>query len=258
MFKNIYPLFERKRLLKKEMLEILRDYPRDIFQILYQDYSNGILAGCELETTDGSLVVHPGIIYYNEIPYILDDDWKVSYEATGKQSYLKVRFSDKTAGIGQDEYLSQIYWDDRIPDDSHEIELARFKLQSGARLRDSYTDFFDLDTEFDTINRIYSPYASVGKHSIYPQILKKFAEVLMQHPIQNQWDYPFCLDCMKLQTAMPYDEIRTYLNMRLNQTAKEYRNKEIYDGLSCILSEAGGKKDREHRSDKGDRKLLLL
>ena len=40
MFKNIYPLFERKRLLKKEMLEILRDYPRDIFQILYQDYCN--------------------------------------------------------------------------------------------------------------------------------------------------------------------------------------------------------------------------
>lgn len=71
MFKNIYPLFERKRLLKKEMLEILRDFPRDIFQILYQDYADGILAGCELETIDGSLVIHPGIICYNKIPYIL-------------------------------------------------------------------------------------------------------------------------------------------------------------------------------------------
>lgn len=258
MFKNIYPLFERKRLLKKEMLEIIRDFPRDIFQILYQDYADGILAGCELETIGGSLVIHPGIICYNKIPYILKNDWKISYEATGRQSYLKLRFSDKTAGIGQEEYLSQVYWDDRIPDDSNEIELARFKLQPGARLRDSYTDFFDLNTEFDTINRIYSPFASLGKHSIDPRILKFFSEALLRHPIKNQWDYPFCLDCMKLQTAMPYDEIKTYLNMRLNQTAKEYSNKEIYDGLSCILSEASGKEGREHRSDKGDRKLLLL
>lgn len=52
-----------------------------------------------------------------------------------------MRFSDKTAGIGQEEYLSQVYWDDRISDDNNEIELARFKLQPGARLRDSYTDF---------------------------------------------------------------------------------------------------------------------
>ena len=48
MFKNIYPLFERKRLLKKEMLENLRDYPRNIFQILYQSYSDGILSGCNI------------------------------------------------------------------------------------------------------------------------------------------------------------------------------------------------------------------
>lgn len=258
MFKNIYPLFERKRLLKKEMLEILRDYPRDIFRILYQDYNNGILAGCELETTGEGLVIHPGIIYYNKIPYILENNWKISYEATGKLSYLKVKFSDKTAGIGQDEYLSQIYWDDKEPDNSYEIELARFKLQPGARLRDNYTDFFDFNTEFDTINRIYSPFASTRKQSIYPPILKYFSEALIQHPIQNQWDFPFCLDCMKLQTAMPYEEIRTYLNIRLDQKVKEYSNKEIYDGLSYILSEAGGKKDSRHRNDRGDRKLLLL
>lgn len=258
MFKNIYPLFERKRLLKKEMLEILRDYPRDLFRLMYQDYSNGILVGCELETVDGGLVIHPGILYYNKIPYILEENWKIPCEATGKLSYLKVKFSDKIAGIGQDEYLSQIYWDDNVPDGSHEIELARFKLQSGARLRDNYTDFYDYNTEFDTINRIYAPFASVRKHSIYPQILKSFSVTLMQHPIQNQWDYSFCLDCIKLHTVMPYDEIKVYLNMRLDQEQEEYSNKEIYDNLSRILSEAAGKKERGNRTEKGDRKLLLI
>ncbi len=35
MFKNVYPLFERKRLLKKEMLENIRDFPRDIVDIFF-------------------------------------------------------------------------------------------------------------------------------------------------------------------------------------------------------------------------------
>ena len=52
MFKNTYPLFERKKVLKKEMLENLRDYPRDVFHILYQDYSDGILVGCELKVQE--------------------------------------------------------------------------------------------------------------------------------------------------------------------------------------------------------------
>ncbi len=55
MFRNIYPLFERKHLLKKEMLDNLRDYPREIFNMLYQDYSDGILSGCRLEVRGESL-----------------------------------------------------------------------------------------------------------------------------------------------------------------------------------------------------------
>ncbi len=59
-----------------------------------------------------------------------------------------MRFSDKTAGIGQEEYLSQVYWDDRISDDNNEIELARFKLQTGCPIKRQLYGFFDLNTEF--------------------------------------------------------------------------------------------------------------
>ena len=52
MFKNIYPLFERKRLLKKEMLENIRDFPRDIFDIFFRNYSDGILTGCDIEVKE--------------------------------------------------------------------------------------------------------------------------------------------------------------------------------------------------------------
>ena len=52
MFKNVYPLFERKRLLKKEMLENIRDFPRDIVDIFFFFFSDGILAGCDIKVKE--------------------------------------------------------------------------------------------------------------------------------------------------------------------------------------------------------------
>lgn len=257
MFKNIYPLFAPKHLLKKEMLENLRDYPRNMFQILYQDHSDGILAGCELTVTEDHIVILPGIVYFKGIPYVLEKEWKVEYEAAGRLTYLKIRFLDREVGVGQEEYLSRVYLEETPPEDGYEIELARFKLQPGARLRDQYTDFFDFNTEFDTINRIYAPFSSLGKHSVDPQILKGFSSALIRYPIQNPWDYPFVMDCMKLHTAMPYDQIKTYLNLRLGQE-KEYSNRDVYEELSRILLKAEGKEDKECQREKGGRRMLLL
>ena len=39
---NRYPLFENGRILKKEALEILRDYPKDLLSILYDGYTDGV------------------------------------------------------------------------------------------------------------------------------------------------------------------------------------------------------------------------
>ena len=100
MFQNTYPVFEAKRLLKKEMLENLRDYPRNLFAVQYQNYSDGILFGCELKEAEAGLKIMPGILYYKGIPYFLEKPHMVSCQAEGKQVYLKVRFGDKAIGSG--------------------------------------------------------------------------------------------------------------------------------------------------------------
>lgn len=258
MFKNIYPLFERKRLLKKEMLENLRDYPRNIFQIQYKDYSNGIFSGCDLTAVDSNIWIQPGIIFYKNIPYLLEEPCKIPYEATGKLTYLKFKCLEKVSGVEQDEYLSQIYLDDIIPDLACEIELARFKLQEGARLRYQYTDFFDYNTEFDTLNLIYVPYASPIKCSIYPEIVKTYARELIRYPIQNTWDYSFCMSCIQIQSVLPYEAVHMYLNLRLNQNKEDYSNEEIYHALKGILlaSHGGGNNGKQNWNK--DKKLLLI
>lgn len=146
MFQNIYPVFETKKLLKKEMLDSLRDFPRELFDLQYRGYSDGILMGCELEGYEGGLKIMPGILYYQGIPYFLKRPFDISVQADGNLAYLKVRFLGKTVGARQEEYLSQIYIDGRIPDTNCELELGRFKLQVGARLRTEYVDFGDYDS----------------------------------------------------------------------------------------------------------------
>lgn len=71
MFRNIYPVFEAKKVLRIEMLENLRDYPRTLFDIEYQEYSDGILYGCRLKAADKELTVLPGIILFKGVPYFM-------------------------------------------------------------------------------------------------------------------------------------------------------------------------------------------
>lgn len=257
MFQNTYPVFEAKRLLKKEMLENLRDFPRSLFRIQYQDYSDGILAGCDIKGTRTGLTILPGILCYKGVPYFLDEPYPVPCRAEGNLVYVKVHFWDKAIGTGGEEFFSQVAVDEQEPDTEQELELARFKLQPGARLRSEYVDFYDFETEFDTVNRIHAPYAASGHQGIWPLILRSFAGELWKHPVTNPWDQAFCLSCLQLKEAMPYEAVRAYLNARLGQD-KEYTNMQIYRALKSILREAGGRGAEPGQPRKREGALLML
>lgn len=49
MAQNIYPLFERNRIMKKEYLWSLRDYSFGFMKVQYAEFSDGILTGCGLK-----------------------------------------------------------------------------------------------------------------------------------------------------------------------------------------------------------------
>ncbi len=255
MFRNIYPIFESKKVLKKEMLENLRDYPRTLFDIQYRGYSDGILYGCGLESADTELTILPGVILYKGIPYFMEEPHVVPCEAQGTLTYIKVCFADKESGAGREEYRGQICLDGQEPDADRELELGRFKLQPGARLRTEYVDLGDYVTEYDTVNRIHVPYAAPGRRVVWPQILRCFAGEMMRRGLHDQWDCAFCMGCMQMRDAMPYEAIQSYINIRLEQE-QEYTNEQIYRALQRILREAGGNGTR--KTDRQDNKLLMI
>ena len=55
MFHYEEPIFKKKKLLRIEMLEQLRDYPRNYFKLHFQGFSNGIMDGCQITWDNGQL-----------------------------------------------------------------------------------------------------------------------------------------------------------------------------------------------------------
>lgn len=257
MFQNTYPVFEAKRLLRKEMLENLRDFPRNLFDLQYQTYSDGILTGCDIKGNETGLTILPGVVLYKGVPYFLNKPYPVSYIAGGKLVYVKVHFWDKAIGAGGEEYFSRVVVDEQEPDAEQELELARFKLQPGARLRSEYVDFYDYETEFDTVNRIHAPYAAPGHAGIWPQICQSFARELIKYPVTDIWDSAFCLSCLQLTEAMSYEALCMYLNMRLGRN-REYTNEQAYAALKSILRENGGRREESGHSPKKEGTLLMI
>lgn len=244
MFSANYPLFERGRLLKTEMLEALRDFPRDLLAVYLKDYDDGILMGCEITTKDQFLVIEPGIIIMKGIIYILNSPYEIPYLANNRLTLLKVNCLDKDKEKDFIRYASQIYLDYQITCKDTEIELCRFKLKEGARLRGTYKDFYDYNTEYDTVNRIHVPYAKVLSTTFAPEIIKCFAKQALMYGTLESYDFQFCMLALQYQGSLEKSVITTYLVFKGEDLEEDSSQEAIYLALTRILQmiESGGKR----------------
>ena len=176
MFSNIFPNFGKGRILKKEMLENLRDFPRNFFDIYFKNHSNGIIAGTDIHIGGNNITVRSGIIKHNGRIYMLTDEYEFPYYNTNKEVVIKVKFLGDSSEGDFSTYKTKIFLDDVIEKSEDELELGRFKLREGAILRSVYTDFYDFETEFNTVNIINAEYSGYGKSTLSPDILRYFPE----------------------------------------------------------------------------------
>ena len=257
MFHYEEPIFKKKKLLRIEMLEQLRDYPRNYFKLHFQGFSNGIMDGCQITWDNGQLNIAPGILYFAGNIYFMENSCQMECHAENKMRYLKVEFMTEIQDEGKIEGNTRIILDDRIPDVACELELCRFRLQEGARLRDTYENFEDYATEYDTVNRIYVPFASYGHATIWPEILRRYAEEILEAGSKNLFDISFAMNVLANQGEVPKECIERYLQMSQERKKTESGNKSIYDGLREVLIQAkNGKSLRTHET--GEQHSVIL
>jgi len=240
MFTIAYPMFERGRIMKKEMLLALRNYSFGLAKLQFGDLTNGIVTGCELSVIGTSLTISPGIFKFNNFIYMMTESQSIDCEPTERITVVKVRFSSTSLGSDYIHYSGNIILDANTKLEENEIELCRFKLKQGSNLRTEYVDFDDIQTEYDTVNLANATWAGIDEPWIALPILKRFAKDALPCYLSEPWDISFCSQCMSNE-RIHRRVILAYLQAKDISVQDNISNLEIYSGLNIILRELQGR-----------------
>ena len=155
MFHNNKPVFAGGVVLKAKMLDNVSMYARNIFDILYDRYSDGILSGVRVCIEDRTTIrVTKGIIKFNGELYHMDTDTCINVHPDRETQYLRVRFMEKEMKLDEEKLEALFVLDTEETKHDNEIEICRFILNEGAILRNEYTDLRDYATIHNTINTL--------------------------------------------------------------------------------------------------------
>lgn len=257
MFEYKEPVFQKKRVLRAEMLEQLRDYPRNYLKLQYQGYSDGIVCGCRITWDSGQLEIAPGILYHAGYLYFMEEPYRMECLAEDRMRYLKVQFMTQVREEGKIEGNTRIVLNEHKPDAACEMELCRFRLQEGARLRDTYENFEDYATGYDTVNRIHAPYAAYGQATLWPAILKQFAEEILGGREQNVYDISFAINVLANEGEIPAGCVNSYLWKRLGRRETGHGNYGMYMGLQEVLRQEQDGEPYQPEESRKQRSVIL-
>jgi len=237
---NRYPLFETGRILKKEALEILRDYPRDLLSILYEGYTNGVIRGLRLSSDHENkcIIIGRGIVKLKGEVYQIHKEIKVAYTNAEKREYLKLKRKEVR---DKDFIISEIeaFLSEEEENIDGEILLCDFLLKSGFILRDTYIDFADMRSEYDTIHLMNADYAGYGEKSFNIDVLKAYAKEYLNTKKCEETDRIFCYMVINSMEGIERSIIENYIAVKEGKLKGAHlSNKEIYNGLLDILAVA--------------------
>lgn len=251
------PIFERGRVLKKESLESLRDYPIDALNIQYEGYTNGIIRGLKISVDSSKRLISigKGLVKFNEKIYPINEIQKIGYDSSGVWEILKLKFADILLDRDFRGQLIEIVLDDEECKDN-EIEVCRFKLKKGFALRDTYKDFEDMKTEYDTINLINADWSGYERATFSNVILRAFAKEYLKIKEAGSIDRTFCYMALNTKEALDIEIIEDYIGYKLGKKAKSNDRNFIFNNLLEIMNMSENLKV-ERRVFNGPKKIIV-
>ena len=278
MIENKYPIFGHGQVISKQALDLLRDNPAELTELLYLDRKDGIISGFNLVTDAKSkqVIVTKGIVKCGGKIFWMNEDYKFDMPEIENRYILKlnlfsdfqkrkfyVRSADFLLEILNNEENIEIKNEDDVETgfdlDNQleinyenfentgrkkigEIEITRFITRVGAELRNDYNSFIDLRRDFNLLELINTKYSS--RHelgTLHPKILKLFGKEASKKANLDIYDVNFYVNC--LNGNVERDVIIAYINLKLQMENENYSNEELYQYLVKILENLG--KDRE-------------
>lgn len=245
-----YPLFAGGRILKKEALWDLRDYAYESWQLYYEDYTDGIIKGCEVRVEGQKLVVGRGIMKYRNFIYLLREEAVIPFTAENRLMVLKASFRKKEGNPDCLVYQVAFFLDDSPALQDDQIELCRFHLRVGSVLRDTYKNFYDMNTEYDTINLLHATMAGRGRGRMHPKVMLRFAEMMQDSDIKSIEDVAFCYHILQNEGEVERKVVDAYLGDKLKETAVEWEKIDVeqrFERLETLVSRRVDKLEARQR-----------
>ena len=278
MIENKYPIFGHGQVISKQALDLLRDNPVELTELLYLDRKDGIISGFNLVTDAESkqVKVTKGIVKCGGKIFWMNEDYKFDMPKIENRYILKLNLfsdfqkrkfyvrsadlsleilnngenveikNDNDVETGFDLYNQLEINYENVENTGRkkigEIEITRFITRVGAELRNDYNSFKDLRRDFNLLELINTKYSS--KHelgTLHPKILKLFGKEASKKENLDIYDVNFYVNC--LNESVERDIIIAYINLKLEMEQKNYSNEELYQYLVKILDNLG--KDRE-------------
>lgn len=254
---NLYPLFERNRILKKELLWALRDYTFLHLQLEYQEYEAGILQGCNIEVQGGELVVGPGIMKYGGFICLATEEERIAYAPSDHPQYLKMKITKDGFVHDYITYRMEAFLDTDEVLKENEFELCRFHLKQGARLRDKYISFQDMDTQYDTINLIYATWSSRGGLSMAQPVTRYFAGMILDSGNSQPEDRSFAYLCCCHPGAVPASVLNDYIRHRTGGKAERMESPDQYKKMCSIIKELNQGEIKNMEKTREKRRIIV-
>ena len=278
MIENKYPIFGHGQVISKEALDLLRDNPAELIELLYLDRKDGIISGFNLvaDTENKQVTVTKGIVKCGSKIFCMNEDYKFDMPEIENRYILKlnlfsdfqkrkfyVRSADFSLEIlnngenveikNENDVETRFDLGDKLEINYEnventgrkkigEIEITRFITRVGAELRNDYNSFKDLRRDFNLLELINTKYSS--KHelgTLHPKILELFGKEASKKTNLDIYDVNFYVNC--LNESVERDIIIAYINLKLEMEQKNYSNEKLYQYLVKILDNLG--KDRE-------------
>ena len=273
MIENKYPIFGHGQVISKEALDLLRDNPAELTDLMHLDRKDGIISGFELVTNFDAkqVTVTRGIVKCGKKIFWMNEDYKFDMPEIENRYVLKLKLfsniEERKFYIRSADFYLEILdietnnnenteitnnleiwqesddktkrvWKNKIG----EIEITRFITRIGAELRNDYNNFRDLRRDFNLLELINTKYSS--KHelgTLHPKILEWFGKEASKKENLDIYDVNFYVNC--LNGSVERDVIVAYINLKLQMENESYTNEELYQYLIKILDNLG--KDRK-------------
>jgi len=234
MYNKHFPLFIKGKVVTKEALEGLRDFPHALASIAFDHLSDGILFGLSIffRRDTNIIAVSRGALKYNGRIILIPEN-ELAINQYGTLLYIKL-IVEKYCEKDGFEFCPIAFKLDQEDCKEGEFELGRFCLNENAVLRCEHDFFDDFRTPVNTLDITHCLFAGNGGATLHPNILKGFAKALLSTS-SDMIDISFALLCIN-SSLIHKESIEWYIAKKVVGEYRAYHFEALYNKLAEILS----------------------